>query len=163
MRINSNTGYKFLNLIYILCAFSIVFDFLILNIDGSWRGIYKTSPFAIGILLFLIYRGLPVFNYDSDGEVLNFTAKEPNLGFLGKLATTHFEFPKRKLHSFRFNNYPFRKVLVVKIASKSGGPKKQVIAISYLKRRDLKDLKKSLNGVLARNKERGIDENGARK
>lgn len=163
MRINSNRGYKFLNLIYILCAFSIVFDFLILNIDGSWRGVYKTSPYAIGILLFLIYRGLPVFSYDSDGEVLNFTAKEPNLNVLGRLAVTHFEFPKRKLYSFRIMNYPFRRVLVVKIASKSGAHKKQIIAISYLKRRDIKDLRRSLNGVLARNKERGINENGGRK
>lgn len=157
MRINSDRGYKFLNLIYILCAFSIAFDLLILNIDGSWRGVYKTSPFAIGILLFVIYRGLPVFSYDSDGEVLNFTAKEPNLKALGRLAMTHFEFPKRKLYSFRIVNYPFRRVLIVKITSKSGHHKKQSIAISYLKRRDIKDLKKSLSGVLSRNKERGIN------
>lgn len=163
MRINSNRAYKILNLIYILCAFSIVFDFLILNIDGSWRGIYKTSPYAIAILLFLIYRGLPVFNYDSDGEVLNFTAKEPNLGIFGNLAVTHFEFPKRKLHSFRINRYPLRRVLVVKIASKSGTFKKQSMAISYLNRRELKDLKRSLNGVLARNKERAKTKDGGRK
>lgn len=163
MRINSNRAFKLLNLIYILCAFSIVFDFLILNIDGSWRGIYKTSPYAIGILLFLIYRGLPVFNYDSDGEVLNFTAKEPNLSIVGKLAITHFEFPKRKLHSFRITNYPFRRVLVVKISSKSGAPKKQTMAISYLNRREVKDLRRSLNGVLARNKDRAKADNGGRK
>lgn len=163
MRINSNRGVKFLNLIYILCAFSIIFDFLILNIDGSWRGIYKTSPYAIGILLFLIYRGLPVFSYDSDGEVLNFTAVEPNLNVLGSLTRTHFEFPKRKLHSYRINRYPLRKVLVVKITSKSGNFKKQTIAISYLKKRDLKDLKRSLNGVLARNKERAKNNDGGRK
>lgn len=154
MRINSNRAYRVLNFVYILCAFSIVFDFIVLNIDGSWRGIYKTSPYAIGTLLFIIYRGLPVFNYDSDGEVLNFTAKEPNLSMLGKLAVTHFEFPKRKLASFRIKSYPFRRVLTVRIHSKHGGPKKQKVAISYLSKRELKDLKRSLSGVIARNKEK---------
>lgn len=154
MRINSNKGEKFLAFIYILCTFSIIFDLIILNIDGSWKGIFKTSPFAISILLFLVYRGLPSFGYDSDGEVLNFTAKESNLSWLGSLVVVHFEFPKRKLAGFKVNTFPFRRVLTVTINSKGGHRKKQSIPLSYLSRREVKDLKRSLNGVLAINKER---------
>jgi hypothetical protein len=159
MRINSSTGQKVLAFIYILSAFSIVFDLIILNIDGSWKGIFKTSPVAIGVILFLIYRGLPSFNYDSDGEVLNFTAKEPNFPWLGSLMITHFEFPKRKLARFKIQKLPFRRKLIVHIHSKAGHIKKQSITISYLTRKELRDLKKSLNGVLTKNKERQ-DSNG---
>ena len=154
MRINSNRTDKILRFIYILSAFSIVFDLIIFNIDGSWRGIYKTSPAAIGVLVVLIYRGLPQFSYDSDGEVLNFTAREPNLAVLGSLVVTHFEFPKRKLAGYRIKRYPFRRVLVVTIKSKGGGKKKQRISISYLSRRELRDLKRSLSGVVAKNNEK---------
>lgn len=153
MRINSDRSRRILGFIYVICFFSLVFDIILLQADGSWGDTMKISPLAGVFFLFIIYRGLPVFNYDSDGEVLNFTASEPNLNFLGSWFYTHFEFPKRKLVRYRINSYPFRRVLSVVIDSREGYHKKQKIPISYLNKRELKDLRKSLNKVVLQNNE----------
>ena len=149
-----------LRFVYLLCLLAFVFDILMVNMDGSWSSFVKLSPFASAVLLFLIYRGQPQFIYDSDGEVLNFTASEPNFKFLGKQFVTHSEFPKRKLDSYKISYWPFRRTLTVKISSKDGKPKKQQIRISYLRRKEVKDLKRSLDRVLVTNRQ---SKNGRRK
>lgn len=153
MRLNSTSWSKVLKFVYLMCILALAFDILMVNIDGSWGSFIKLSPFALLVILFLIYRGKPQFIYDSDGEVLNFTASEPNLKFLGKRFVTHTEFPKRKLASYKINSYPFRRKLTVYIKSKDGSPKKQKISISYLKRREVRDLKRSLDRVLVTNRQ----------
>lgn len=152
MRINSTRGSKMLQFIYVICIFVILFDILILNIDGSWGSFTKLSPVAVLVVLFIIYRGLPQFLYDSDGEVLNFTAREPNFGFLGNRFVNHTEFPKRKLEGYRIRRLPFRRKLTVYIKSKDHGLKKRSMSISYLQPREVKDLKRSLDKVLANNR-----------
>ncbi|AEV34317.1 hypothetical protein Oweho_3366 [Owenweeksia hongkongensis DSM 17368] len=153
MRLNSTSWSKVLKFVYLMCIMAFVFDVLMVNIDGSWGSFIKLSPFALLVILFLIYRGKPQFIYDSDGEVLNFTASEPNLKFLGKYFVTHTEFPKRKLASYKIRSYPFRRKLTVYINSKDGSPKKQKISISYLRRREVRDLKRSLDRVLVTNRQ----------
>lgn len=153
MRLNSTSWSKVLKFIYLMCIMALAFDILMVNIDGSWGSFIKLGPFALLVILFLIYRGKPQFIYDSDGEVLNFTASEPNLKFLGKRFVTHTEFPKRKLASYKIRSYPFRRKLTVFIKSKDGSPKKQKINISYLKRREVRDLKRSLDRVLVTNRQ----------
>jgi hypothetical protein len=153
MRLNTQSSGRLLRFIYLLCLFALAFDIIMLNIEGSWSSITKLSPFALLIILFLIYRGLPQFIYDSDGEVLNFTAREPNLKFLGKRFTEHTEFPKRKLLKYRISRWPFKRRLVLYIQSKEGGPKRVGISISYLTKSQLRDLKKSLDRVVATNRE----------
>lgn len=152
MRINSSQSIKFLRFLYLLCILSIIIDLILLNIDGSWKSIIGFSPISIVVIIILIYRGLPMFMYDSDGEVLNFDAREPNLLGFSRLFQKHFEFPKRKLVGFKIKNILLRRVLIVYISSKDGTRKKETMTISYLKRRELKDLHKSLSGVLNENK-----------
>ena len=133
----------------------IFFDLLLVNIEGSLGEIsksFKFTPFILLIILFLIYRGLPAFKYDSDGEVLNFTASEPYFSWMGKMTSKHFEFPKRKLKDFSLKSYPLRRVLSVTIDSKEGAMVKQKIMVSYLSAKEARDLKRSLNGVLEKNK-----------
>jgi hypothetical protein len=101
-----------------------------------------------------MWRGLPVFEYDSDGEVLIFTAKDPALMAFSRKFVMHSEFPRRKLKGYKFKVYPFRKILYVNIESKEGGVKKNKISLSYISKRDFKDLERSLRGVMKKNKER---------
>lgn len=154
MRLNVSRGSRFLVLIYVLCLFVFVFDLVIINIDGSWSSVTKLSPFALVILVVISYRGLPQFLYDSDGEVLNFTAREPNLAFLSQQFVKHIEFPKRKLSHYVIRRYPLRRKLVLYIRSKDNHLVRQAISISYLKRRELADLKISLDRVMAANHKR---------
>lgn len=153
MRINSGKGAKVLLFFYLICILSLLFDFVILNVDGSFSGINKISPAAFIVLGFIWYRGLPEFQYDSDGEVLNFTTQDPNLIKISKsLFYQHSEFPKRKLRSFNVNKLPFRTTLTVAVNSKDGGAKKEKFSVSYLSRKELKDLVRSLTKVMATNK-----------
>ncbi len=151
MRLKTYSSGKGLRFIYLLCILMVVFDLAMLNIDGSWSGFTKLSPFAIATMLFIMYRGLPQFIYDSDGEVLNFTAREPNLLNFGKRFNNHIEFPKRKLLRYTISTWPFRRKLSLYIDSKEGASKKVSIEISYLKRKELRDLKRSLDTVIAKN------------
>ncbi len=153
MRLNTQTSGKVLRFIYLLCLFALIFDVVMLNIEGSWSSITKMSPFALFVILFIIYRGLPQFIYDSDGEVLNFTAREPNFSFLGKRFVRHMEFPKRKLLRYRVTVWPFKRQLILYIKSKEGSPKRSTLSISYLRRKELRDLKRSLDRVVANNRE----------
>lgn len=153
MRLNTQSSGKLLRFIYLLCLFALIFDIIMLNIEGSWSSITKLSPFAAVVMLFILYRGLPQFIYDSDGEVLNFTAREPNLSFLGRRFYNHIEFPKRKLIRYKIQRWPFRRKILLYINSKEGSPKKASISLSYLKRGELRDLRKSLDKVIAHNRE----------
>ena len=151
MRLKTFGSGKFLRFIYLLCLLTVIFDVVMLNIDGSWNSFIKLSPFAVGVMVFIIYRGLPQFIYDSDGEVLNFTAREPNLVSFGKRFNSHIEFPKRKLLKYSIVTWPFRRKLILYIDSKDGKSKKVSIVVSYLRRKELRDLKRSLETVIAKN------------
>jgi hypothetical protein len=151
MRLNSARASRVLRFIYLLCLFIIIFDIIVLNIDGSWGGLTKLSPFAILVILVLIYRGLPQFVYDSDGEVLNFTTREPSLTFLGSRFIKHIEFPKRKLDRYKVSSYPLRRRLTLYIRSKENHLVRQTISISYLNKKELRDLKRSLDRVVSNN------------
>ena len=153
MRLNSTSWSKVLKFIYLMCFMALAFDILMVNIDGSWGSFVKLSPFALVIMVFLIYRGKPQFIYDSDGEVLNFTASEPNLKFLGRRFITHIEFPKRKLASYKVRTWPFKRTLSVYIHSKDGTDRKHKISLSYLRKREVRDLKRSLDRVLVTNRQ----------
>ena len=151
MRLNSARASRILRFIYLLCLFIITFDIIVLNIDGSWGGLTKLSPHAVLLILVIIYRGLPQFIYDSDGEVLNFTVREPNLAFLGSRFVKHIEFPKRKLDHYMVSAYPLRRSLTLYIRSKENHLVKQTISISYLNKKELRDLKRSLDRVVSNN------------
>ncbi len=151
MRLNSSRASRILRFIYLLCLFIIVFDIIVLNIDGSWGGLIKLSPLAVLVMLFIIYRGLPQFVYDSDGEVLNFTVSEPNLRPLSSRFIKHIEFPKRKLDHYKIKTYPFKRRLILYIRSKENHLVRQAISLSYLKGKELRDLKRSLDRVVHNN------------
>lgn len=153
MRLKSGRSAKWLKLLYLLAILSLVFDLIIINIDGSLSAVSKVSPIAVVILVFLWHKGPSEFLYDSDGEVLNLTSRDPNLIWISrKLFTTHSEFPKRKLASYKVNRILFRRTLVIRIKSKNGSFKKEKFAISFLSRSELTDLKKSLHTVVQNNK-----------
>lgn len=152
MRLNSTSPGKVLKFVYLLCLFAVMFDLLMLNMDGTLSTFTNLSPFTLILLLFIIYRGLPQFTYDSDGEVLNITSKEPNLAFLGNRFVNHVEFPKRKLMDYRITSLPFRRKLILYIKSKEKRYKKRSFSISYLRRSEVKDLKRSLERVMANNR-----------
>lgn len=102
------------------------------------------------ILLAIFYlRGRQIFEYDSDGEALNF--KNRNIiPFLSKPLSD--EFPKYKLINYEVADYfIFRKLYVI-VSSKKSHHVTLKYDLSYLTKKEVNDLKFSLNKVVNNNK-----------
>ena len=101
------------------------------------------------LILFLV-RGRQIFEYDSDGEVVNF--KNRNIiPFLSK--EIRDEFPKYKILSYEVVNAIFFKKLFVKIKSRKEHYQAIILKydISYLTDKEIKDLKFSLKKIIKAN------------
>lgn len=106
------------------------------------------------ILLFIFHlHGRQIFEYDSDGEALNF--KNRNIvPFLSRGLSD--EFPKYKLLKFETVNILFFRKLYVTISSKNTGTTLLKYDTSYLTKKEVNDLKLSLSKVVKANKEKDI-------
>lgn len=103
------------------------------------------------LILFLV-RGRQIFEYDSDGEAVNF--KNRNIiPFLSK--EIRDEYPKYKILSYEVVNAIFFKKLFVKIKSRKEHHQAIILKydISYLTDKEIKDLKFSLKKIIKANKE----------
>ena len=102
------------------------------------------------LLVIFLIRGKQIFEYDSDGEALNF--KNRNIiPFLSKEARD--EFPKYKLVSYEVVNGILFKNLYVRIKSKKEHIAVLKYDVSYLSNREIKDLKTSLGKIVRTNRQ----------
>ena len=115
----------------------------------GWEA-YLLMVIPIFLLLLFYVRGRQIFEYDSDGEALNFKNRNV-VPFIQKHLSD--EFPKYKLMQYELVNAIFFRRLYIKLYSK----KKHTITlkydVSYFTKREICDLKISLNKVIKRNKE----------
>lgn len=117
---------------------------------GNESVLFVLLPVVL-LILFLV-RGRQIFEYDSDGEAVNF--KNRNIiPFLSK--EIRDEFPKYKILSYEVVNAIFFKKLFVKIKSKKEHHQAIILKydISYLTDKEIKDLKFSLKKIIKANKE----------
>lgn len=104
------------------------------------------------MLLIVIYlHGRQIFEYDSDGEALHFRNRNI-ISFLNKPLSD--EFPKYKLIKFEMVSLLFFSRLYVTISSKNNGSTTLKYETSYLTRKEVNDLKLSLNKVVNANKDK---------
>ena len=110
------------------------------------------SLLLIGVsgLVIIFLRGRQIFEYDSDGEALNFK-NHSIIPFLGKEARD--EFPKYKLISFDITDAVLFKKLHIKITSRKKNEIVLKYDISYLTSSEIRDLKLSLQRTIKANKE----------
>ncbi|MBP2615286.1 hypothetical protein [Chryseobacterium jejuense] len=116
-------------------------------------GVESYLMIIVPILLLVIFHltGRQIFEYDSDGEALHF--KNRNIiPFLNK--PLHDEFPKYKLVKYDVISIFFVKRLYITVSSKNNGSTILKYQISYLTRKEVNDLKLSLNKVVKANKEK---------
>lgn len=122
------------------------------NILGKESMLLVAVPLFLIILFYL--NGRQIFEYDSDGEALHFRNRNV-IPFLQK--PLNDEFPKYKLLKFEIINMVFMKRLYITISSKSNGTTILKYEISYLTRKEIADLKLSLNKVIKTNKENRVN------
>ncbi len=161
MRLNNRSRkgfYEFLVTFLLMAMFFGVIAFFLerykLNIIGEWLSLlFIIIPILLLVIFYL--RGKQIFEYDSDGEALNF--KNSNvIIFLGKSLSD--EFPKYKLLSYEIVNAVILKRLFITISSKKSHSVILKYDISYLTRKEVKDLKLSLSRVIKQNKELNREE-----
>lgn len=152
---NKAPGYNFINTLLIMIVIGGIVSFFLeeykFNILGSESYLLIIIPV---IMLFIFHlTGRQIFEYDSDGEALNF--KNRNIiPFLDKPLSD--EFPKYKLISYEIVNLLFVKRLYVTISSKNSGSTMLKYEISYLTTKEVNDLKFSLNKVVKANNEKNV-------
>lgn len=141
----------FYTLLLLILGVSVLFfllDFFKLKMLG-WKG-YLLLAVPIVLILLFLKRGRQIFEYDSDGEALNFK----NRSILPLVSRDlSDEFPKYKLMKYEILNGFFFKNLYVTITSKKSHSITLKYDISYLTKKERNDLKISLNRTLKRNKE----------
>ena len=117
---------------------------------GNESVLFVMLPVVL-LILFLV-RGRQIFEYDSDGEAVNF--KNRNIiPFLSK--EIRDEFPKYKILSYEVVNAFLFKKLYVKIKSRKEHHQAIILKydISYLTDKEIKDLKFSLKKIIKANRE----------
>ncbi|MGC4129209.1 MAG: hypothetical protein QM564_06525 [Bergeyella sp.] len=119
------------------------FDFL------GWES-YLLIIIPVFMLAIFYVRGRQIFEYDSDGEALNFKNRNV-IAMLDKPLSD--EFPKYKLLKYEVVNGIIFKRLYITISSKKSNAIILKYDISYLTNKEIKDLKFSLNKVEKANKE----------
>ena len=105
---------------------------------------------AILLIINYLY-GRQIFEYDSEGEALHFRNRNI-IPFIDK--PLNDEFPKYKLIKFEMISVLFFSRLYVTVSSKNGGSAILKYETSYLTKKEVNDLKTSLNKVINANKEK---------
>lgn len=124
------------------------FEKYTLNILGNEKILFLIVP--ILLLVFFYSLGRQIFEYDSDGEAVHFR----NKSLLPIIRSKSDEFPKYKIISFQMHRFFLYKRLYVKISSKTSKIIILRYQISYLQKRDIADLKRSLQKIVHANQQK---------
>lgn len=116
----------------------------------GWES-YLLIIVPVCILFFFYAAGRQIFEYDSDGEALNFRNRNI-LPFIDKSVSD--EFPKYKLLKYEVVSFFIVKRLYITISSKKNHSSILKYDISFLTKKEINDLKFSLNKVVKGNKEK---------
>ena len=137
-----------INVLIVIGLAGFVLEKTRLAMFGNESVLFVLLPVVL-LILFLV-RGRQIFEYDSDGESVNF--KNRNIiPFLSKVIRD--EFPKYKILSYEVVNAIVFKKLYIKIKSKKEHIAVLKYDISYLTDKEIKDLKFSLKKIIKANRE----------
>ncbi|WP_297982336.1 hypothetical protein [uncultured Chryseobacterium sp.] len=155
MRLNNRNKsglYNFLMMLLLMLLFAGIIGFLLERYKFDILGWESSFLIILPVLLLAIFfiRGRQIFEYDSDGEALNFKNRNIML-FLDK--PLNDEFPKYKLMKYEVVNALIFKRLYITISSKKNNATILKYDISYLTKKQLMDLKVSLSKVVRTNQE----------
>lgn len=145
--------YSFINTLLLMIMAGGIGAFLLeeykFNILGSESYLLIIIP--VLLLIFFYFSGRQIFEYDSDGEAIHFRNRNI-IPFLDKPLSD--EFPKYKLIKYEIVSVFFVRRLYITISSKNSGSTILKYEVSYLTRREINDLKLSLNKVVKTNNEK---------
>lgn len=142
-------------IVFLLGLIAYILEINKFDVFGSKSWILLVIPLVLFAFLYMM--GRPIFEYDSDGEALNF--RNGHILYLLAKRDAKDEFPKYKVVKYNIIKIFIFKRLYVYIISK----KNQVLIlkyeISYLNKKQIEDLKFSLNKVVKNNSENRQQDN----
>lgn len=150
---NKHSFYSFTNsFIYSLLLVGIILYIANAKRFQIFDGHYSVFLIVVPILIIIIHqrRGRQIFEYDSDGEALNFKNRHVIPAFS---RVSNDEFPKYKLVKFDIVNFIILKRLYIVVDSKKSKNTTLVYEISYLNKKEIQDLRTSLRKVVKNNQE----------
>lgn len=147
--------YSLAGIIFILGVIAFILEINNFDIFGEKAWVLLAGPLLLFCLLYLL--GKPIFEYDSDGEALNF--RNNHILYILTKKNAKDEFPKYKLIKYNVVNSLFLKKLYIYISSKKSNVVILKYDISYLNKKEIKDLKFSLSKVVKANQEARQDKN----
>lgn len=136
-------------IIFILGIIAFILEINKFDVLGNKAWILLAVPGLFFLLLYIL--GRPIFEYDSDGEALNF--RNSHILYLLAKKDAKDEFPKYKLLKYSVVNLIIFKRLYIYVSSKKNHITILKYDISYLSTKQVKDLRFSLNKVIKTNKE----------
>lgn len=145
--------YNFFNIVLLMIlsggCISFIVDKIRFNILDEKSYFLIIIPVVLLIIIHL--HGRQIFEYDSEGEAIHFRNRNI-IPFLNKPQSD--EFPKYKLVKYEVFSVFFFKRLYITISSKNSGTTTLKYEISYLTKKEVNDLKTSLNKIIRANKEK---------
>lgn len=161
MRLSNRSRVPIYNFVLTLINMFIIIGFAAFVLEKTRLAMFGNESFLfiiIPILMVILFwvRGRQIFEYDSDGEAVNFKNKNI-IPFLSK--EIRDEFPKYKILSYEVVNAYIFKRLYVRIKSRKE-PHHAIILkydISYLRDKEVNDLRFSLKKIVKANKEANIE------
>ena len=139
MRLNNRNKSGYFNFLITLVVMTFVFgigafllEYFVYDILGDLQWLLIIIPTIL--LMVFYFRGRQIFEYDSDGEALNFKNRNVVL-FLDKNLSD--EFPKYKLLNYEFVDIFILRRLYITISSKKTSSLILRYDVSYLKNKEL--------------------------
>ena len=159
MRLNNRNKAVYYNFISISILMLLVLAIVVFLMDYFIYDLFEWNAIVLLILpiilLIIFYvRGKQIFEYDSDGEALHVKNSDV-VTFLHK--PLNDEFPKYKLLKYEVIDAFLFKRLFLTISSKRNNSLILKYDISYISRKEVKDLKISLNKIVKFNAEHKRD------
>ncbi len=161
MRFKNTTETRIVPSVYMIIVAAFVTN-LFVNIELMASGTetensMKISHFLPNILLILFgvyfHRIGQLFEFDSDGETLNFKNNGVFFSKFMEYRVKRAEFPKSKLINFEVSDYGIYSTLTIYISSRrKKGPRKYVFNITFLGGKKKRGMIDSLRKVVEKNK-----------
>lgn len=155
MRLSNRNRVPFYNFVLTLINVLIVVGLVAFILEKTRLAMFGNESILfilipVVFLFLFIMRGRQIFEYDSDGEAVNFKNRNV-IPFLSK--EVRDEFPKYKLVSYEIVNAFLFKKLYIRIKSKKEHIAVLKYDVSYLSNREIRDLKTSLGKIVRANRQ----------
>ena len=144
--------YNFVSSVVFMLLFGGIVLFLLEHFKYDYLGASEYLLLLVPLFILVLFyaRGKQIFEYDSDGEALNFKNRDI-IPFISKPVSD--EFPKYKLLHFEVVDIFILSRLYIKIYSNKGNSVTLKYDVSYLTKKEMNDLKFSLSKVVKENQE----------